>query len=107
VIERAVVLSSSNTIQTTDLPPHVLGESFYIVEEFGDAALSRYPYQEAKERAIASFNYSYITNLLRQTNGNLSLAAEKAGMDRSNFRKVLKKYGIKADDFRMRTHAGR
>jgi len=107
VIERAVVLSSSNTIQTTDLPPHVLGESFYIVEEFGDAALSRYPYQEAKERAIASFNYSYITNLLRQTNGNLSLAAEKAGMDRSNFRKVLKKYGIKADDFRMRKHAGR
>lgn len=100
VIERAVILTSSDSIQATDLPPRVLGESFYLIEEFGDAALSRYPYQEAKEKAMASFNYSYITNLLKQTKGNLSLAAEKAGMDRSNFKKILKKYGIEIDGYR-------
>lgn len=94
VMERAVVLTNSESIQATDLPPRVLGQSFYLTDEYSDAGFSRFPYQEAKEKAISSFNQSYITNLLRQANGNLSIAAEKAGMDRSNFKKIVKKYGI-------------
>lgn len=100
VIERAVVLANSDIIQATDLPPRVLGQSFYLTDEFGDAGFSQFPYQEAKERAMGSFNQSYITNLLRQTNGNLSNAAEKAGMDRSNFKKIIKKYSIDINEYK-------
>lgn len=100
VIERAVVLTTGDYIQATDLPPRLLGESFYLTEELGDAALSQYGYQEAKDRALFSFNQSYITNLLRQAKGNLSNAADKAGMDRSNFKKIVKKYGINIDEFK-------
>lgn len=100
VIERAVVLTNSDFIQVTDLPPRVLGESFYLTDEFGDAGLSQYSYQEAKEKAMGSFNKSYIANLLRQAKGNLSIAAEKAHMDRSNFKKIIKKHGIDINEYK-------
>ncbi len=102
VVERAVVLCSSEAIQATDLPPRVLGESFYLSDEFSDAGLSQFPYQDAKDKALSSFNQSYITNLLRQARGNLSYAAEKAGMDRSNFKKIIKKYDIDINEFKDR-----
>lgn len=103
VIERAVVMTNSDSIQATDLPPRVLGESYYLTEDFDDAGLSQYGYQEAKEKALHSFNRSYLTNLLRQSKGNLSSAAEKAGMDRSNFKKIIKKFGIDLKDFKEKS----
>jgi len=101
VIERAVVLTNSEYIQAQDLPPHVLGESYYLSGNYGDAELSKFNYQDAKEKALSSFNQSYITNLLRQTNGNLSSAAQRAGMDRSNFKKIVKRYGIDINQFKQ------
>lgn len=100
VIERAVVLANSDSVRATDLPPRVLGEVFYVTEEMSDANLSAFNYQEAKEKALYSFNRSYIINLLKQSNGNLSSAAGKAGMDRSNFKKIIKKFGIDLKEFK-------
>jgi two-component system response regulator HydG len=100
VIERAVVLATQDSLQATDLPPRVLGDSFYLTDEQSDAVLSQFGYQEAKEKALASFNRSYLTNLLRQSRGNLSSAADKAGMDRSNFKKIVKKFGINFADYK-------
>lgn len=102
VVERAVVLATTDTIEARDLPPRVLGESFYLTNEFGDADLSRYSYREAKEKAFLAFNKSYLSSLLRQSVGNASFAATKAGMDRSNFKKIIKKYGIDLGEFKKR-----
>ncbi len=93
VIERAVVLSSDDTISISDLPSRVLGDAFYLYKE-EDLDLSKYSYKEAKERALINFNRSYLRNLLKQTSGNISLAAKSAHMDRSNFKKLIKKYGV-------------
>ncbi|MFH1874225.1 MAG: sigma-54 dependent transcriptional regulator [Pseudomonadota bacterium] len=93
VIERAVVLSSDETLSISDLPPRVLGDAFYLYKE-DDLDLSKYSYREAKERALVNFNRSYLRNLLKQTSGNISFAAQKAHMDRSNFKKLIKKYGV-------------
>lgn len=93
VIERAVVLTNGDTIFARDLPPRILGESFYLFKE-GGGDLTQFSYREAKEKALVAFNRAYLRNLLKQTTGNISYAAEKAGMDRSNFKKLVKKYGI-------------
>jgi DNA-binding NtrC family response regulator len=93
VVERAVILSSGDTISVADLPPRLLGDSFYLYKE-DDADLTKYAYKEAKARALINFNRSYLHNLLRQTSGNISEAAEKAGLDRSNFKKLIRKYEI-------------
>lgn len=100
VIERAVVLASGDTIHAKDLPPQVLGESFYLGEETGTKDLTQYPYQDAKDKALHSFNRTYICSLLKQTEGNISTASERAGMDRSNFKKIIRKYNIDIAEFK-------
>lgn len=100
VIERAVVLATNDTISVHDLPPRVLGESFYLVEEGANSDLTNFNYKDAKNRALAAFNRAYIGALLRQSKGNISFASEKAGMDRSNFKKLLKRYGIDSRNYR-------
>lgn len=102
VLERAVVLVGGDTVTVRDLPPRVLGESFYLAEEPVPSDLSQFNYQDAKDRALWAFNRAYLANLLRQTSGNLSYAAQKAGMDRSNFKKIVKKFNIDLDEFRKK-----
>lgn len=106
VMERATVMVQGDTISIRDLPPRVLGESVYLTEEPMSADLSNFSYQEAKERALWAFNRAYLANLLRQTCGNLSNAAEKAGMDRSNFKKIVKKFNIEVGDYRKKSESG-
>ena len=49
------------------------------------------PYADAKERASMSFDRAYVERLMARTGGNVSEAARQAGMDRSNFRRLLKR----------------
>ena len=48
----------------------------------------------AKAQVIAEFERRYVDELLRQAQGNLSLAARLAGKERSRFGKLVKKYGL-------------
>jgi DNA-binding NtrC family response regulator len=50
------------------------------------------PYSEAKRRALESFDRSYVEHALRREQGNVSAAARRAGLDRSNFRRLVKKH---------------
>lgn len=100
VVERACVLVAGDTIHVKDLPPQVLGASFYLGDETGSKDLTQYVYKDAKDKALHSFNRSYLTSLLQQTFGNISDASEKAGMDRSNLKKIIKRYNIDATEFK-------
>lgn len=97
VMERAVVLANDPQVTAKQLPSKVLSTSFYSVPKTEDD-LSQLSYQEAKKRALNIFNRSYIINLLEKSQGNITAAAEKAGMDRSNFRKIIRKCRIPVKD---------
>ncbi len=47
-------------------------------------------YPDAKKRVLAEFNDAYVGALLRSTNGNMSEAARRSGLDRSNFRRLVR-----------------
>jgi DNA-binding NtrC family response regulator len=49
------------------------------------------PYGEAKRRLVTMFDEKYTAELLRQSSGNMSEAARRAGLDRSNFRRLLRR----------------
>jgi two-component system response regulator HydG len=100
VIERAVVLSDGDTIDARDLPARILGEAFYASGGSSSMDIFSLTYKNAKARALESFNRMYITGLLRETGGNISFASERAAMDRSNFKKLLKKCGIDTQEFK-------
>ena len=54
--------------------------------------LASLPYPEAKRRLLAMFDDAYTAEVLRLTGGNMSEAARRAGLDRSNFRRLLKRH---------------
>jgi two-component system response regulator HydG len=102
VIERGVVLAEGDSVTARNLPAKLLGESFYLMGEGETTDLSNLNYQDAKDKALESFNRMYISNLLAVTGGNISFASEKAGMDRSNFKKLIKRYDIDIHRYRRR-----
>ena len=55
-------------------------------------------FKDAKEEWLTAFERDYIRNLLKKNNGNISHAAREADIDRKYFRKLMKKYGITADE---------
>jgi DNA-binding NtrC family response regulator len=68
-----------------------------------EAALSHYthlPYKEAKEKNLITFNHTYISQMLTDTQGNVSKAARQCGLERQALQQIMRRYGIKADAFR-------
>ncbi len=95
-IEHAMVMSRGEALTSNDLPtafgvrrdsrPSLPMEMPGWGAELGDL-----PYADAKDRAVAGFEQSYVEKLMQRTHGNVSEAARQAGMDRSNFRRLLKR----------------
>ena len=52
--------------------------------------LAQLSYPEAKKRVLAEFNDAYVGALLKSTTGNMSEAARRSGLDRSNFRRLVR-----------------
>jgi DNA-binding NtrC family response regulator len=92
VIERAVVLSRGKEITIQDLPENLRGLT-PARRESGDH-LGDYSYRKAKKIAMGEFDRRYFADLLMLSGGNVSRASQKAGIDRSNFRRLMKKAGV-------------
>jgi DNA-binding NtrC family response regulator len=58
------------------------------------------PYRAAKEKFLREFNHSFIGQLLEANNGNVSQAARQCGLERQALQQIMRRYHIKADDFR-------
>ena len=61
-----------------------------------DDALSG-PFKVAKSLIVESFERDYLTQLLARHNGNLSSAAQEAGIDRNYVHRLLKKHHLTRD----------
>jgi DNA-binding NtrC family response regulator len=98
-IERAVVLARGDELTVDDLPDAMGEKAVAKPADTGNAidvvarALADVPYAEAKRRVVRDFDRAYALHLLERSNGNVSEAARLAGLDRSNFRRVLRKHG--------------
>ncbi|MBE2248480.1 MAG: sigma-54-dependent Fis family transcriptional regulator [Myxococcus sp.] len=93
VIERAVVLNATDQIEVDDLPAEIRSnqKGGADVELF---SLAHLPYAQAKKLAMRAFERRYLSALLDKSAGNVSSAARAAGVDRSNFRRLLKQYEV-------------
>jgi two-component system response regulator HydG len=108
-VEHAMVLAKKEVISVADLPfsrelgaPRRVDRGIPPVAAVvatasvpllpGLADLGGVPYAEAKRRFVTLFDDTYTGELLRQTGGNMSEAARLAKLDRSNFRRLLKRH---------------
>lgn len=94
-IHRAFLLSDEAAI-------HIMAEQLSTAGMNDQNQLSVYPpisteFNHAKARVIREFEENYLINILRESSGNITLAAKKAGKERRAFGKLLKKYSISRD----------
>lgn len=94
IMERAVVLCDADKITIEDLPKEVRMAQpplniLYPVENL--------LYKDAKEAWLAAFERNYLTSLLKGTSGNISRAAQKAGIDRKTIHRLIKRYKLNAE----------
>ena len=99
IIERGVIFCNATTLTLKDLNLDAEGESLYphLSEE-----IARLSFKEAKDRMISLFHNQYIMSLLRESGGNISKAAETAGIQRQYLHRLMKEAGIEADQFKQK-----
>ncbi len=98
-IERAVAVAKGPKIELRDLPPDVKGTQEGAIP---GELLAKMPYREAVDLARDRVSRDYLTVLMRELEGNVTHAAERAGMERESLHRLLKRYGIRSDDFKKR-----
>jgi len=98
-IMRAVAVATGLLITERDLPAEVRERQEGVLP--GGAA-KHLPYRDALDLARDRFSREYLTALLRDFEGNVTRAAEHAGIERESLHRLLKRYSIRSDDFKPR-----
>ena len=91
-VERAVVLARPEGITIDVLPPAITRSPA------SDRTIRR-PYTLNLSDALSAFERTYIEHTLREAKGNVTEAARAADVDRSNFRRLLKRHSLVIADF--------
>jgi two-component system response regulator AtoC len=115
VIERAYAISSRPVIEPEDLPPEL--QTYHPRPEYsrarapasehaGDTLEARRTdvrsrrFQDMKRELLEGFERSYLEEGLARAGGNVTLAAEQAGVLRQVFQRMLSRHGLTGERFR-------
>jgi two-component system response regulator HydG len=96
-LERAVVLCEDGRITRSLFPFLQPQEDRYPPEAAIAAAL---PYREAMDKMTLACQKQYLIEVLRRTGGNVTRAAEHAGIERESFHRLMRKCDVDADEIR-------
>jgi DNA-binding NtrC family response regulator len=96
IMERAVVLAPGQSIEPDHLPLHLQERASLPVQ--ADEGLPG-----AKERLVREFERQALLRFLRESRGNISAAAKRARITRRSFHRLIQKYRITPQEFRVGT----
>ncbi len=97
VLERAAVLAVGPVVDEEDL--QLAPESKAIVTTGPDLEL---PFADAKRQTVESFERQYLSQALRENEGNVSRTATSIGMVRQSLQQKIRELGLKVEEFRRR-----
>jgi transcriptional regulator of acetoin/glycerol metabolism len=95
-IERAVLVEQTGTLLVTSLP----AELQELAPRLGLRDLARLSYREFLAESRERMMREYLVELLRAHRGSVTRAAAQAGIERESLHSLLKRYGIRADEYR-------
>ncbi|MBN1771601.1 MAG: sigma 54-dependent Fis family transcriptional regulator [Deltaproteobacteria bacterium] len=88
-VERALAMAPD----ATTVEPRLLGLD--LGDGVGRSAVEPdRPFHEAKDALVRAWEREYLSGLLRRTDGNVSAAARRAGVDRMHLHRLLRKHGL-------------
>ncbi len=90
IIQRILSMAEEPVIQKKNLPAELRNTAVNADDKI-DLEVS---YKEAKEKYFQNFEVAYLKKLLSKFDGNISLAAQKAGMSRQTLHRMLKTHGM-------------
>jgi DNA-binding NtrC family response regulator len=99
IIERGVIFCRTESLKTADLfldPEQEQPDAPYDLP----VSLRQLAFKDAKEQMTAIFHRQYIDHLLRENNGNVSRAAQKAGIQRQYLHRLMKEAGLVTHGYR-------
>jgi DNA-binding NtrC family response regulator len=96
-MERAMLLCEGGTISRSLFP---FIESAIEESQTDISMLAVLPYREAMERVSASIQKQYLIQVLKMFGGNVTHAAEHAGIERESFHRLMRKCKVRSDDVR-------
>ena len=99
VVERGVILCRSGQIRLEDL---ITDATHTGPLPYSNETIYRLPFKEAKEAVIKTFHRQYIQAILQQNRGNISRAAEQAGLQRQYLHRIIKHEKIDAEVFKKK-----
>ncbi len=100
-IEQAVIVAGSGEIEPAHLPGRI---QQHASADDGSAGPSQVAsFRDAKREVVEKFERRYLRALLDRHRGNVTSAAQNAGMLRSALQRLLRKHGIRSAEFRRRT----
>ena len=94
VVERGLSLATAEITPDTD--PDMMDED-NLADGRVPAEMMDLPFKEAKGMLVEAFEREYLTQLLERHRGNISRAAQEAGIDRNYIHRLVKKYDIPVD----------
>jgi two-component system response regulator AtoC len=97
-VERAVAVCTGPAVRERDLPAEL--SQAPAAGHLPGAVLASMPYREAVEQAHDRISREYLVALLREFQGNVTKAAARAGMERESLHRLLKKHGLRSEDFK-------
>jgi len=96
LIMRGISFSSRNDISVEDVG--------WTTNEGGrraaDIDVAGLGYKQAKQRYLEKFNRDYLGELLSSCKGNVSQAARMCGLERQALQQIMRRYGVRADEYR-------
>jgi DNA-binding NtrC family response regulator len=98
-IERALAVTDGPRIELDALPPPIAGERGGSSVEGTATTLGYHEFVElSRDRATRE----YLAALMKEFGGNVTRAAERAGVERESLHRLLKRHGIRSEDFKPR-----
>jgi len=96
-IERAVALAEGEYLEVSDFPERMTqAAGGGTTEDDANAA----DLLSARKRILRGFERDYLVRLLRESDGNISAAARKAGINRRTLYRLLERYGVDLETVR-------
>ncbi|MGA1868885.1 MAG: sigma-54 interaction domain-containing protein [bacterium] len=99
VLEKAIILSSSDVIKEVDITPADHPASLYLLPQNKESEEALTSYDEVKER-IDEFEKNYFLTVFKKCKGRINDISELTGLNRRTILNKVKKFNINKNDFK-------
>jgi len=100
VVQRALAVSDGSKIAVTALTDELTSLPRRTSTGMKLEALS---YRDMLDTARDRATREYLAALMKDVGGNVTQAADRAGIERESMHRLLKKHGVRSEDFKLRS----